>query len=141
MVVLSIGMIYGFSSDNGGQSGEKSRWVAEQIARIQYADFESWPEAQREKLIGDWQYPVRKAAHISEYAFLGFWCGLLAAAWGRGKRIWRFLGALLLAFLVANSDEIHQIFVAGRTPSPIDVGIDMIGASAGIAVAALFRRS
>jgi len=140
VVVLSVCMIYGFSSDDGGQSGEKSRWVAEQIARVRYADFKSWPEARREKVIEDWQYPVRKGAHLSEYALLGFGCGLLAAAWGKGKRGRRFFGAFLLALLVASSDEIHQIFVAGRTASPVDVGIDMIGVSIGIAVAALVGR-
>lgn len=35
---------------------------------------------------------------------------------------------LILVFLYAISDEFHQSFVAFRHPSPVDVGIDLLGA-------------
>jgi VanZ family protein len=68
----------------------------------------------------------RKLAHLGEYA-------LLAALW------WRALltklphrRALPLAFVIAvlyaATDELHQTFVSGRAGTPVDVGIDAVGA-------------
>ncbi len=68
----------------------------------------------------------RKLAHLGEYA-------LLAALW------WRALvarlehrRALALAFVIAVlyavTDELHQTFVSGRAGTPVDVGIDAVGA-------------
>ena len=39
-----------------------------------------------------------------------------------------------IATLYAASDELHQVFVSGRTPSLVDVAIDSAGAAAGIAL-------
>jgi VanZ family protein len=41
--------------------------------------------------------------------------------------------AVLLAGAYGASDEFHQLFSAGRGAAPLDVGIDTLGAAAGIA--------
>jgi VanZ family protein len=41
--------------------------------------------------------------------------------------------------LYASSDEFHQSFVATRTASIIDVGIDTLGGTLAIAIGALWR--
>ena len=66
--------------------------------------------------------------------------GLLAAACLRGLTFHGVTGrtaltaAGCLATVYAISDEFHQTFVTGRTGSPIDVAIDMVGISIGLAV-------
>ena len=75
--------------------------------------------------LGTWDYVLRKGAHMTEYAILAV---LLLRA--TGSYAW----ALGLAVAYATSDEFHQTFVRGRHGSPIDVGIDAVGALVGLAV-------
>ena len=73
--------------------------------------------------LGTWDLILRKCAHVTEYAVLGF---LLARLVGREAP------ALLLGILYAASDELHQSFVRGRHASPIDVAIDGVGLVIGV---------
>ena len=73
--------------------------------------------------LGGWDLVLRKLAHATEYAILGF---LLLRAVGR--KSW----ALALGVAYAVSDEVHQHFVAGRHGAPLDVVIDAIGVTVGV---------
>jgi VanZ family protein len=75
--------------------------------------------------LGTWDDVLRKCAHVTEYAILGF---VLLRATGRE------LPALVLGVLYAASDEFHQHFVHGRHASPVDVLIDSVGLLIGIFV-------
>lgn len=73
-------------------------------------------------------YPVRKTAHITEYAV--FYLTLLFALhnWQvRGSRL--PTTALCMTFLYACTDEFHQLFVPGRSGAFTDVLIDSSGAA------------
>ena len=71
-----------------------------------------------------WDFPLRKAAHMTEYGIL-WW--LLQRALGEGRR--SLAAAIAIAY--AATDEFHQTFVGGRHGTPVDVLID----TAGIAIA------
>jgi VanZ family protein len=73
--------------------------------------------------LGEWDYVLRKCAHVTEYAVLG---GLLLRALGRE------LPAFAAAVAYAATDELHQHFVPGRHASPIDVAIDAVGVTIGL---------
>ena len=75
--------------------------------------------------LGTWDYVLRKCAHITEYAVLAF---LLARVLARA------LPAFVVGVFYAVSDEVHQSFVRGRHPSPIDVGFDSVGLVLGLLV-------
>lgn len=78
-------------------------------------------------------FVVRKIGHMGVFGILALlvWRALgMTTAW-RQPRTW--MVALGLAVLYAISDELHQGFVAGRHPSPVDVGIDAAGAVLAIA--------
>src|ERR671928_1027009 len=69
---------------------------------------------------------LRKIAHMSEYALLCF-------LWWRALRTrLTTSAAIVVAFALtvgyAATDEFHQHFVEGRHGTPIDVGIDAVGA-------------
>jgi len=66
---------------------------------------------------------VRKAGHFTEYIILYV---LLYRALNKERKvnIKVFIGALLIVFLYACSDEFHQAFVPGRGPAFRDVLID-----------------
>ena len=83
--------------------------------------FSSIPSLSTE--LGTWDTILRKLAHLAEYAILG---ALLARALRRPA------AAVAVAALYAVSDEVHQTFVDGRVGAPLDVGIDTLGALAGV---------
>ncbi|HYN25422.1 MAG TPA: VanZ family protein [Pyrinomonadaceae bacterium] len=76
---------------------------------------------------------VRKAAHITEYAILGW---LAARAFtGSSREFLRqrwFLAGLLLIVLHSLLDEYHQSLVPSRTGSLYDSGIDIAGGLIGL---------
>lgn len=76
---------------------------------------------------------VRKGAHFSAYMVLA---ALTANALRRsGSNGWKSLvTAICICVLYAVSDEIHQLFVAGRSGQPSDVAIDSLGALAGMGI-------
>jgi VanZ family protein len=84
---------------------------------------------------------LRKAAHMTEYAVLTF---LVQRAIRRTWSIFRLSGVLvvsfLFSFLYAISDEFHQGFVPGRTPSVVDVFIDSVGIIAFIVIFVLYQK-
>jgi VanZ family protein len=70
----------------------------------------------------------RKIVHAGTYALLcALWWRALRTLWPNGPALGT---ALAIAVLYAISDEYHQSFVAGRHGSPVDVGIDTLGAAA-----------
>jgi VanZ family protein len=80
--------------------------------------------------LGDWDYVLRKCAHMTEYAVLA---ALLYRALDRE------LPAFLAAVGYAATDEFHQHFVPGRHASVVDVAIDAVGATIGLLAWARLR--
>lgn len=83
----------------------------------------------------DFNFLVRKLAHLTEYAIFSLFLyysfkGKRGHRWGV-KVAW---SAIIVAGLYSLTDEFHQSFVVGRTPSPIDCMIDTVGAACGIAI-------
>jgi len=77
-------------------------------------------------LSNQWDFILRKIAHITEYAILTW---LLIRAL-RGYQLTPsqiLLLAISLSFLYAMSDEYHQTFILGRQGVPRDVFIDSFG--------------
>lgn len=82
---------------------------------------------------------IRKLAHVTVYAGLG----ILTYRWLRtwitaSRRLW-FL-TLIICFLYASLDEIHQSFVPSRTASPFDVLFDLIGVCVGVIFFCKYRQ-
>ncbi len=84
----------------------------------------------------EWDFFLRKAAHVTEYAILAFlvlrafqeYPRIKAGSYAPGKILWAFL----LSLLYAAGDEFHQSFVPERVASFIDVVIDSVGCSLGV---------
>lgn len=84
---------------------------------------------------------VRKTAHFTEYAILGilfyfFYRQILPQK--NGLRL--FVLAILSSFLYACTDEIHQLFVPGRSGQFTDVLVDTLGAFCGCLLLLAIRR-
>ena len=81
----------------------------------------------------NFNYLVRKGMHFLAYFILGI---LISISFRRRRLhiIRNLMIALFLCILFAISDEVHQIFVPGRSPGIRDIFIDSVGAMAGITV-------
>ena len=117
LIVLNIAFIWGNSALPGEISGAISNWLAQLLG-------------------GGMETPggtglLRKLAHLSEFACLGFW--LAWYAWLCGERGFHLLCMSLLGgLLTACVDESIQLLSPDRGPSLVDVWIDTSGALTGV---------
>ena len=125
LVLLTVCFIFSNSVQSRGASIERSSTVMAWIK----------PLLDPHDRISDsvFHHYLRKAAHFTEFAALGFFLmGLSDSfAWKRKNR-GRLLLPLLGALCVAASDETIQLFSSARGPGIRDVLIDFCGASFGI---------
>ena len=73
----------------------------------------------------DLDFVVRKAGHVAVFGVLAVlvWRALTPSV-VRHAMVWSWV----LTVAYAATDEFHQSFTSGRHPSPVDVGIDSVGA-------------
>lgn len=88
--------------------------------------------------IEGFHYAFRKCGHLTEFAILAL---LLWRAIHQPQKkqprpwLWPEAGlALALVFLYAASDELHQVFIPGRTGQISDVAVDVSGGATGLAL-------
>lgn len=132
--IFMIYMIYSFSADSGAVSSDLSYKVSEQIVvtvdKVMRLNLSTEQISQYKQRIN---YPVRKAAHMTEYACLAVAIAFPLYVYGvRGIGLMILTGTLCVSF--AMLDEYHQSFVAGRTASKKDVAIDTIGVICGVII-------
>jgi len=86
----------------------------------------------------DLDFVVRKAGHMAVFGVLAVlvWRAL-ASSTVRRAMVW----SLVLTAAYAATDEFHQSFTSGRHPSPVDVGIDSVGALIALLTLTLWLRS
>ncbi|MBR1591453.1 MAG: VanZ family protein [Ruminococcus sp.] len=130
--------IFLFSNENSAQSSMTSKGIANYIVSVFFPDLESRTLTEQKEIIGTVTHIVRKLAHFSIYALLGFFMCL-----GVGKGRFLSLNSVIsldLCFLYACTDEMHQLFVAGRSGEFRDIIIDTLGSCVGIIISALICR-
>lgn len=81
-------------------------------------------------------YLFRKCAHLAEFGVLALllWRAIRHSS-VRSERRWQWSHAglaMVLVFLYAASDEIHQAWVPGRTGQASDVVVDTAGGAIGL---------
>jgi len=85
-------------------------------------------------------FVLHKVGHLAVYAILAAFVAWALDLPGRLRsRTWTLAVAACLAY--AASDELHQAFVHGRHPTPVDVAIDVFGALLGLAAYAWLTRN
>lgn len=102
LVILWMAIIFAFSSQ--ANSGEAT-----------------------EQVLGEINVPVRKCAHMFEYAVLFWLTRWSAITIRRPSFIVPGMFAFVFCLLYAASDEYHQSFVPGRSAQLQDVAVDMAG--------------
>lgn len=129
LIVLWCSLIFMFSNDTGGTSTKKSDGLI--VRTVEKVIKRSLSSEEKDKVLRYFVVPVRKSAHLFIYFILGFLIISLLREY-RDINMKVVLLAVFFAFLYACSDEVHQLFVVGRSGQVKDVFIDTFGSFLGV---------
>ncbi|MBE7013378.1 MAG: VanZ family protein [Ruminococcaceae bacterium] len=143
-VILWMLVIFGFSAQSADSSDTLSMGLSEKIVEfiLSLRDipvFSALDGDAVSNFILNANHYVRKTAHFMIFAVLGLLVNNLLLSYGN-ERVKSCFFAVLICFLYAVSDEVHQYFVPGRACRLKDVIIDTCGASAAVCLAYLTYR-
>jgi len=117
-ILIWMRIVFGFSGD----TGEVSAGLSTRIAML---------FSKKENVILVLEPIIRKLAHLSEYALGGIlFYGLFLTFNISSKK--QVIFSVLIGFLYSVTDEIHQLFVPGRSGKIEDVVIDTLGVILGV---------
>ena len=137
LLVLWMGFIFSMSCENA----EKSSNTSGQTIRVVLSavpEFEKQPEEVKVNIIEKLQFIVRKSAHFIGYMILGILASGLILQYENINK--KYPLAFLICVIYAISDEIHQLFVPGRSGQVRDVLIDSAGSLLGIILVIAFEK-
>lgn len=151
LIIINCITIFYFSNQVADTSSASSGRIVNFVIKV-LPQFKNMEEYKKEHIANEVLQPiVRKMAHFSIYTLLGFLtinfaltcekqnsfcnmdekCPPLQVKRVRNKRI---LYSWLFGTLYAISDEIHQLFILGRSCEFRDVCIDSLGVLTGIVI-------
>ena len=124
--------IFNLSNDNGYKSTKKS----DKLITFWYEKLTNNKINKEtiEKLV----HPVRKSAHIIIYLILGLLFISLLYEFTIPIKI-MITSSILFCLVYACTDEIHQLFVIGRSGEVKDIILDTIGSTIGIFIYYLYK--
>lgn len=126
IILLSV-TIFIFSNENGIKSENTSDIFTSII--IDKVSKNKINKQDKEEIIIKARKIVRKTAHFTLYFTLGIFIYLLLKNYNIKHSL---LISILLCFVFACSDEMHQLFIPGRTAQIFDIFIDTLGSLTGI---------
>ena len=140
LLVVWMSIIFFYSNQKGEDSSSLSASVIKTTVKTYYSVIGK--ELTEEKLndsVESLSLVVRKTAHFLEYLILG----LLMINVLKDFKVFNIklmIMSLILCCLYASSDEIHQIFIAGRSGQVTDVILDTFGSLVGIVIYGFRKR-
>lgn len=128
LLLLWMGSIFYLSGQPGGVSESLSQGISHMLTD----KIASWCGLELDVRL--WHFWLRKAAHAFLYVMLAVWCALFLYK-SRHLTGWRLLvSVIVVSFLYAVSDELHQAWVPGRSAELRDIVIDTVAAALGAVV-------
>ena len=137
LIISNLSFIWINSSKVSSESDKTSKSIARTVAKKVVKDFEVMPKPQQQKHISKFNNKIRSLAHFIQFVPLGVLLWLICLTVFLPKDKWYIVPILCLAisvfisFGVALSDEIHQIFVKGRSFEFKDIMTDTLGSLSG----------
>lgn len=135
LVVIWMLFIFSMSSQNGEVSSNTSGNTIKVVLSI-VPKFREQPKEVQDNIVENLQLIGRKSGHFIGYMMLGVLSMLLLLKFKNINK--KPLFAFSICVIYAISDEIHQLFVPGRTGQLKDVIIDSCGSIVGIAIVLVF---
>ena len=131
VICLSV-TIFTFSSTPGKESANISIKITEKTVNVAEKTVEIEEENKKDTFEAIHR-AIRKGAHFLEFALLAALVFFLVRSYNLSVK-WSMLIALGYCLLFAASDEIHQLFVAGRRGMVQDVLLDFCGSVVGVLI-------
>ena len=125
-IVLILWMIVIFSvssADANKSTGTSDKVITTMIEIKDKITNNETPNNEKEIIVKNSSFYIRKIAHITEYLILGFLMFNLLKQYS----VTNIYYAIGLSILYSCTDEFHQLFINGRSGSIRDVLIDTIG--------------
>ena len=127
LVILWMIVIFCFSNQKATDSTKLSNgFIKNTICKVDKSDCD--------KTINKFFKPVRKSAHFCVYLILGL---LVMNCFNFNKKY--IIYSVIICLLYSITDEVHQIFVSGRSGEVLDVFIDTFGSFIGSVCLYKFR--
>ena len=123
LVLLTLTGIFLLSNQSSKDSNKISKYIVNKGV-VLYTEVTK--KQIDNKMIDRLNYYVRKVAHFTEYFILGIFIYLLFNSFDSSNRL---LYSLILCFVFALIDELHQKLTGYRDPRMMDVLIDTIGSA------------
>lgn len=127
LVIIWMIIIFNFSNQPATDSSKlsdglilKSVRIIEKVLDKKFDD---------EEILNNFVKPVRKLAHFTIYLLLGILVLNYINEFNLNKYV---LISFIICFIYAISDELHQLFIPGRSCEIFDVCIDSLGSFIGI---------
>ena len=123
-LILWMIIIFSFSSADANKStGTSDKVITTMIEIKDKITDQETPINEKEIIVKNSSFYVRKIAHITEYLILG----LLMFNALKQFNILNIYYAIILCVLYSCTDEFHQLFIDGRSAEIKDVLIDSFG--------------
>lgn len=124
VLILWMIVIFSFSSAEANKStGTSDKVITTMIEIKDKITNNETPNNEKEIIVKNSSFYIRKIAHITEYLILGFLMFNLLKQYS----VTNIYYAIGLSILYSCTDEFHQLFISGRSGSIRDVLIDSIG--------------
>lgn len=124
VLILWMIVIFSFSSADANKStGTSDKVITTMIEIKDKITNNETPNNEKEIIVKNSSFYIRKIAHITEYLILGFLTFNLLKQYS----VTNIYYAIGLSILYSCTDEFHQLFISGRSGSIRDVLIDSIG--------------
>ena len=138
-VVIWMAAIFCLSAQAASESSSLSGSTVKIVIEHTQPGFRELPTYKQNIIVTNYQPVARKTAHMLVYTLLGIltMSALFQHSITKGRR---FAAAFVICVLYAGTDEIHQIFISGRSGQIGDVCIDAGGAILGICAVVLILR-
>lgn len=140
LIILWMGLIFFFSNQQAVDSDNVSNGVISKVIDvIEYIKGSEFTDNELDMIYDYAVTPVRKTAHFLIYTILGMLVfNLIKQYKVKMKEI--IIISILICLFYACTDEIHQLFILGRSGELRDVLIDTLGSIFGIFVTYLMMK-
>lgn len=123
--------IFNMSAETAEESSNTSGGLTLAVIKLFYPDFDEFAVERQQQISNIFSIIVRKSAHFSIYTALGMsLCAGMHTYKNLNKRL-KILLPIIISAAYAVTDEVHQLFVSGRSCEINDMLIDTSGATLG----------
>ena len=134
LIIADMVFIFHNSAQVADVSSSASQSVTQMVAPVIVPNYNKLNETEKLQTVASLEAILREAAHLLQFVPMGFALYLLlrSAELPDKLRKLRIPVTLCFGFLYALSDEVHQLFVPGRSFQFFDIFMDTCGVLVGI---------